>query len=414
MLSKKDKEEILRLRQEEDLTYDAIHEKTKFSINTIMSICREKAEENQKEEATSCSDDILSERKQEQIWQLFEGGEDISEIARKVNVDRKTVRTYLDKKYTTHETTGKGQEVHFDDPIEEIRAIPKTIDNIIKTEHLKADDRAEWEKRIEDIREILRIEVDDRIEGEREDTTKEENEIWQRCLKENYVKKEAATNLRNTLEEKDTTIKGLTKTIEEKDNLITNIKAENTNLNNENIGLNNENINLNEYNKQLEEYKEKYLEDAGRRERRRFEKERGDFVVENTKFEQYVREKQAYFREKEKDLNNKIREEGKLKKENTERKKELDEMQEKILNGISRAKNTLEEIERKQYWLDKEQEKLERLESVQSREKNVEWREKNIEKGKKLKPNGIKNFTGLQRGKVEGINFTKIVKLELA
>ncbi|GAI13607.1 unnamed protein product, partial [marine sediment metagenome] len=34
-----------------------------------------------------------------------------------------------------------------------------------------ADDRSEWEKRKEEIKEILRVEVDDKIAGEREDAT---------------------------------------------------------------------------------------------------------------------------------------------------------------------------------------------------------------------------------------------------
>ncbi|GAI13604.1 unnamed protein product [marine sediment metagenome] len=51
------------------------------------------------------------------------------------------------------------KEVHFNNPIDKVRAIPKAIDDLIKTEQLKADDRSEWEKRKEEIKEILRVEI---------------------------------------------------------------------------------------------------------------------------------------------------------------------------------------------------------------------------------------------------------------
>ena len=399
MLSKKDKDEILRLRHEEDLTYKAIHEKTNFSINKIMNVCKGKVEESQKEEA---------EEKETEESQKEEAEEKETEESQKEEA--------------------KKQEVHFDDPIEQVRAIPKAIDNLIEKEQLKEGDRVEWEKRIEDVRDILRIEVDERIAGERKDAIDKRDEEWREHLKKNYEKKEVAIDLRSILEEKNTTIKALTETIEEKDNLITDIKAENTNLNNEKTGLNNENINLRYSFTQLEEYKEKYLEDAGRRERRRLEKERGDFIVEKTEFMQYVWEKKQEHREKEEELNNKIIEEKKIKKENIERKKELDELQEKIREGakanenlISRADITLKEIKIGQDLLGERQKQVERLESVQSREKNVEWQEQKIAKEKQFEEKKeklqseeeihkmIDRFTG----PVEGIDFIR-VKLEPA
>lgn len=344
MLSKKDKEEVLRLRREEDLTYKAIHEKTNFSINKIMNVCKGKLEESQKEE--------VEENQKEEI----------------------------------EKSQKEEAKVHFDDPIEKVRAIPEAIDNLIETEQLKEGDRAEWEKRIEDIRKILRTEVDERIAGERKDATETRDEEWQDYIEKNYEEKEVAAGLRSILEGKNTTIKGLTETIDEKDTIIGNLtnaikgrdttigslKLENTNLNNKNIDLN--------------EYIEKYLENAGRRERRRLEKERGDFIVEKT----YVRDTKKIINDRKKELDIKISEEEKLKKENIERKKELDKtyeankIQRDDLNKLSSTADiTLREIKREQDWLDERQKQVERLESVQSREQNIKWQEQKIAKDKK-------------------------------
>ena len=41
------------------------------------------------------------------------------------------------------------------------------IDDIFKKRQLKVEDRREWEKRKEDLQEMLRVEVDDRIDKER-------------------------------------------------------------------------------------------------------------------------------------------------------------------------------------------------------------------------------------------------------
>ena len=60
-------------------------------------------------------------------------------------------------------------------------------------------------KRIEDIRRVLRIEVDDRIAREREDATEKRDGEWRGYLKKNYNKKEIA-NLGSILKERDTTI----------------------------------------------------------------------------------------------------------------------------------------------------------------------------------------------------------------
>ena len=97
MLSKKDKEEILRLRQEESLSYKEIHKKIKFSITTIMNVCKEKIKEVEQPktvntlQSSSIPKDVLEEAKKiiekrhkdeiiEEYWKeyldpLFDSGE---------------------------------------------------------------------------------------------------------------------------------------------------------------------------------------------------------------------------------------------------------------------------------------------------------------------------------------------------
>ena len=80
MLSEKEKDKILRLRQE-GLSYNEIHKKTKNSVNTIMDICRKKVEKSQ-------------------------------------------------KKVKESQEKAKKQEVHFDNPIDKVSAIPNATPRI--------------------------------------------------------------------------------------------------------------------------------------------------------------------------------------------------------------------------------------------------------------------------------------------
>lgn len=249
MLSEKDKEKILRLRQEEDLSYEEIHKKTKFAKNTIMNICREKVEKSQKK---------IKESQEE----------------------------------------AKKQEVHFDNPINKVRAIPKAIDNLIETEQLKADDRAEWEKRKEDIREILRIKVDDRIAEEREDATKISDEQWQEHIEENYEKKEVVTFLRRSIRRREAAIEGLTKSIEEGDEFTASLRDRNIDLNNDNTVLRKKIADRDDHimvlrkkNAYLDDFIDNFLDDAGRRERSKLRSERKKIDQEREEWAEWDKER---------------------------------------------------------------------------------------------------------------------------
>ncbi len=309
MLSEKEKDEILRLRQEENLSYKEIHKKTKFSINTIMNVCREKAEESQKEEA------------KKQV---------VSQDGEEIDKDKNQIK--------------QKEEVIFNSAEDKIRAMPGAIDDFIETEHLKGASRAEWEKRKEEIKEILRIEVDDRIADEREDATEISDGQWRVLIKKEFDKKEVAANLRRVLKERDTTIEDLgndnvalwetnadlTKENEEKDNL-------NTNLNNKNADLN--------------DYIENYLDDAGRRERSKLRLEKESFAREKTDFDSAC-----------------VREQNKLEQE----RDDFDQSVNRIGNYLTKQKSKLDQRDKDQNNRDKELDERKKLIEGQADKQQIE------------------------------------------
>ncbi len=252
----------------------------------------------------------------------------------------------------------KKQEVHFDNPIDKVRAIPKAIDDLIKTEQLKADDRAEWEKRKEEIKGILKIEVDDTIAEEREDAIEKRDEQWREHIKENHVKKEVVTNLRSILGEKDTTIEDLTKTIEEKDDLI-------TNLNNKNIGLNNDNTALRETNADLSDYIGNYLDDAGRREKIACVRGQNRLEQERSSLDRYIRKMSNWRLElvqRDKDLSEvqKLLDDQ-ADKQQIERKEiiqEQDRVQKLLDDQVVKQQKKATELEQKKYELEQKEYEL--------------------------------------------------------
>lgn len=55
------------------------------------------------------------------------------------------------------------------------------IGKILKDEKLKAGDRKEWEKRLEELQEMIRLEVDEKID----EAIKENDEWWEKDIGNN-------------------------------------------------------------------------------------------------------------------------------------------------------------------------------------------------------------------------------------
>ncbi len=120
--------------------------------------------------------------------------------------------------------------VSFNSSIDEARKIMVDINSLIKNGNLKEGDRREWEKRLNDLQEVIWVEVDNRIASESQDAvTKRDNE-WKLYLAQQYVKKEDATELENTIKSKDATIDQLRNEIAQKDAAVINKQNENSQL----------------------------------------------------------------------------------------------------------------------------------------------------------------------------------------
>jgi len=240
MLTKIDKSKILKLRSE-DFSYQAIHEKLGFAIDTIMQICKQ--EEKQKNQ---------------------------------------------EKEHSLREKSSSN------DPISMLKRIANDICNVIETGKLNDRDRWKWEKQTEDIQAILKSEVDDRISKVRPDAIEKSDAHWNREIKNKYVRKEIVADLENTIKEKNNIIVKLRSEIEKNDRNLIEKKGEISRLEiqldeiyDENIFLNNENWR-----------KQKYIDD-------RFDldvKIQQDRL--NNEINAFNSEKEGFFRYKDKQQSN--------------------------------------------------------------------------------------------------------------
>lgn len=111
------------------------------------------------------------------------------------------------------------EDVIFTNPTEKTRGIIADLERYIQTEQLNDRDRKKAEKLLEQLREIIKVEVDDRISSERADTVQLRDEESKRHIEQNYVKKEVKTVLENITQAKEATIQKLREENTEKDNV---------------------------------------------------------------------------------------------------------------------------------------------------------------------------------------------------
>jgi len=337
MLTKEDKYEIIELRGQ-IFSYQAIHEKLGFAVQTIMNVCKE---ENERK---------IIEIKQRQ------------RESKKVDESR----------------TQKGA-VSFFSSIQVIQEISSDIDNVIKHGQLKIEDRREWEKRKEDLLELLRVEVDDRIAEEIAAAVETRDEVWREFLKQNYVKKEVAKDINNTIKTKDSLIEDLRTEVVQKDNLLRNKQYEISQLNAshqlEKEDLNNrigdllfENIGLKEEIGDLSDFIGNYIDDAGRREREELRREE-DLIVKKTDFDIHIKRQRSnldrLFVESEETLKSakKLEEEldeqrEKLKKREEKFDKNKKQIYDMLVEKLKAVEKLEEELDERKDELDAEREKI--------------------------------------------------------
>lgn len=177
MLSERDKNEIIELRKQ-GLSYQKIHEQTGFAIDTIMKVVKE--------------------------WEK-KTLQETNKNNPSINNKNKTSSNFIMEKDST---------------ITNVKQITKLIDHTIKKGKLKNLEKKEWEKQKEDLRELLQVEVQDYLEEERKKTMQKRDEVWNKYLLENFVKKEIADSFQQQLLAQNQTISGLNTNLQIKETVI--------------------------------------------------------------------------------------------------------------------------------------------------------------------------------------------------
>lgn len=180
---------------------------------------------------------MLTKKQKDRIIELWEPGYSQRYIRKDTGHALQTISNVIKeyKKRKLDEIKQKNKEIaeikegqiingvgSFDSTIDGVRALVASISNIIKKGHMKAKEREEWGRYLEDLQELLRFDVDEKIVAERADAVDLRDEQWRRILNQSYVKKEVATDLGNTIISKDVAIDNLENIVSEKDDLLRN------------------------------------------------------------------------------------------------------------------------------------------------------------------------------------------------
>ena len=272
---------------------------------------------------------MLDEEEIEKINKLINQGKTNYKIGMELGHSANTIKKIRGEYNNAKVSLTTEAKTHFDDPIEEARGIAHNIDNLIKKDHLKAGERKEWEKRLERIREVLRTEVDDKVESERSNAIEERDKVWNKHIEQNYVQKEVVADLNSMVKAREATIESLNYTIDQKDVVLASFQQENEGLKNQISDLQWKNNDLNEKNLQLHYRIENRLDTDVRYWREKLTSDQEALYVEKTNFNNYMETQRLnldklYFEVNEKLKTVEMREEklndqeGKLKKREAE------------------------------------------------------------------------------------------------
>jgi len=156
---------------------------------------------------------MLDEKEIKIVTELIKQGKSNYRIGKERKHSPNTINDIREVLKKTKEKQIQRENILFDSPIDKTRGIIADLDTLIQTKQLNDRDKKEWEKRTEKLKEILREEADDRIPKESADAVEKTNQQWNKIVEQNYLKKEVATDLESTIQEKDVTIISLRKTI---------------------------------------------------------------------------------------------------------------------------------------------------------------------------------------------------------
>jgi len=365
MLTQEDKDKIIEMRKQ-GYSLQAIHDKLGFAIETIRKVLREDEEKKTKK--------------------LDKGG---------------NKRAGEDHNFS--------DVVSLDSTEEGVREFLVNIGNLIKKGQLKESFRKELEKYYEELQNLLKVEVDDRIAAERADAVATRDEEWNKSLEQYYVKKEVATDLENTIKAKDATIEHLRNEIAKKDTKITNNQDEKVHLKNshqieienlksqitglywQNQDLINENWNMHNI---MQGYQ--YYYDQGEQE---YQKRERELSNEKTTFnkerkEQEVKSDKAFF-EAEKKYNEIERREEQQTEQAVKLKKREDEFNMQI-------KNVYDELNKKITSVENREKKVnESANELLTQKKQLDTEKKKIDDYKESQMNEINQFKEKQMEEIK-------------
>jgi len=305
---------------------------------------------------------MLSDIEVEEIKKLIIQGKSDYKIGKELGHSPNTVKKIREKYRESKVCQKKGWEMHFNNPIDNVREVIKNIINILEMGEQKAEERRELEKLLEKLQETLRIEVDVRISKEIADAVEESNEGWRKLFDQDYVKKEVVTDLNSMAKAREDTIENLNNEIEKKDGVLASHQQENEGLKNRISDLQWKNNDLNEKNLQLNYHIENRIDTDVRQWRKNLRHEKEVLNGEKTDFDIYAKRQQSnlnrLFFDSDKNLKSAETYEGEL----AEQKEKLKKREDKFDKNIKQKYDVLGEM----------------IKSIEKREENVAESEKSL------------------------------------
>ncbi|VVB61841.1 Uncharacterised protein [uncultured archaeon] len=148
---------------------------------------------------------MLTKKERKKITDLIDQGKSDYKIGKETGHSPNTIHLIREEYSSELEKKQRQREDGCsDNPIDMIKGFITDLDTLIQTGRLNDKENKVWEKRLEQLREIIRVEVDDRIPVERADEKKKRDQEWNIFVEQYYVNKEGATN---EIRKRDETIK---------------------------------------------------------------------------------------------------------------------------------------------------------------------------------------------------------------
>ena len=160
---------------------------------------------------------MLNEKEINKIEQLIKQGKSNYRIWKETGYSPNTVKPIREKMEKTKQQQIPGEDALVKNPIETVQKIISDIDMLIQTKLLDKKEEKKWRKRVDELREIQRVEIEDRISKEREDAGLQIDEQWKKHIEQNYVEKDVVTGLEGEIQVRNTSITHLKDKNTEKD-----------------------------------------------------------------------------------------------------------------------------------------------------------------------------------------------------